>query len=187
MRNPYEVLGVDSQVTSDEFKRQYRKLAKKYHPDLNPDDETAGEKLQEINEAYSILSDPEKRDMYDRYGEAAFDPNAGFGGFSGGGMGDIFSDIFSDIFGGGASYRREDPNRPRKGGDIEARIHISFKEAVFGVEKEIQYRRREDCKTCSGSGVAPGSSKETCSKCQGAGQVRYQQSTPFGQFTSSQT
>ncbi len=188
MRNPYEVLEVDTSITSDELKKQYRRLAKKYHPDLNPNDDEASEKLKEINEAYSILSDPEKRDMYDRYGEAAFDPNSGFGGGGfGGGVGDIFSDLFSDLFGGGQSYQKTDPNRPRRGTDIETRLHISFKEAVFGVEKEVQFRRKENCKSCSGSGVKDGSSKETCHKCQGSGQVKYQRSTPFGQFTSVET
>lgn len=187
MRNPYEVLEVDTSVSSEELKRQYRKLAKKYHPDLNSGSEEAAEKLKEVNEAYSILSDPDKRARYDRYGEAAFDPSMGSsGGF--GDMGDIFSDLFSDFFGGGSSRRRYvDPNAPVKGEDIQVRIRISFKESVFGVEKEVSYRREESCKACSGTGAKNGTGKSTCSRCNGTGQVRTTSNSPFGQFTSVST
>lgn len=187
MRNPYEVLGVDKNVTPQELKSKYRKLAKKYHPDLNGGSEEAAEKLKEVNEAYAILSDSEKKSMYDRYGDAAFDQSSGFGGAGGfgAGMGDIFSDIFGDFFGGGRSYsRRVDPNAPKKGSDMEMRIRISFRDSVHGVEKEISYRRTEKCDECSGSGAEKGTKKETCSKCKGTGQVRRSTNTPFGQFTS---
>lgn len=188
MKNPYEVLGVDKNVTAQELKSHYRRLAKKYHPDLNNGSEEAAEKLKEVNEAYSILSDVEKRSMYDRYGDAAFDPNSGFGGFSGGGMSDIFSDIFSDFFGGGGrTQRKHDPNAPRRGSNIEYRIKISFRDSVFGVEKEISYRKTKKCNICDGTGAKEGTKKETCSRCHGSGQVRTSTNTPFGQFTSVNT
>lgn len=189
MKNPYEVLGVDKSANSQEIKKAYRKLAKQYHPDLNGGSEEAQEKLKEINEAFSILGDEENRAKYDRYGEAAFDPNAGFGGFSGGGMGDIFSDLFSDFFGGGSSrqsYRR-DPNAPKKGADIQAQIQIDFKESVTGVEKEVSYRRYQTCSSCDGTGAKEGTSKKTCSHCGGSGQTRTTQQTPFGNFSSVTT
>lgn len=188
MRNPYEVLGIDKNASAREIKSAYRKLAKKYHPDLNGGDKEAEEKLKEINTAFSILGDEENRAKYDRYGEAAFDPNSGFGGFSSSGFGDIFSDLFSDLFsGGGSSYRTQDPNAPRKGEDIQITSRITFKEAVSGVEKEIQYRKQEICDKCHGSGAKEGSEKKTCHSCHGSGQVRQTQSTPFGQFSSVTT
>lgn len=189
MNNPYEVLGVDTNANAQDIKKAYRKLAKKYHPDLNGGSEEAQEKLKEINEAFSILGDENNRAKYDRYGDAAFDPNSGFGGFSGAGMGDIFSDLFSDFFGGGGSSysQRRDPNAPKRGEDIQEHIHISFKDAVSGVEKEIKYRRYVKCTTCEGSGAKPGTEKKTCSQCGGSGQTRTTQSTPFGQFSSVST
>ncbi|WP_297378347.1 molecular chaperone DnaJ [uncultured Helcococcus sp.] len=188
MRNPYEVLGIERDASAREIKSAYRKLAKKYHPDLNGGDKEAEEKLKEINTAFSILGDEENRAKYDRYGEAAFDPNSGFGGFSSSGFGDIFSDLFSDFFGGGgSSYRSQDPNAPRKGEDIQITSRITFKEAVSGVEKEIQYRKQETCDKCHGSGAKEGSEKKTCHSCNGSGQVRQTQSTPFGQFSSVTT
>lgn len=189
MNNPYEVLGVDTNANAQDIKKAYRKLAKKYHPDLNGGSEEAQEKLKEINEAFSILGDENNRAKYDRYGDAAFDPNSGFGGFSGAGMGDIFSDLFSDFFGGGGSSysQRRDPNAPKRGEDIQEHIHISFKDAVSGVEKEIKYRRYVKCTTCEGSGAKPGTEKKICSQCGGSGQTRTTQSTPFGQFSSVST
>lgn len=185
MRNPYEVLGVSTNATAQEIKKAYRQLAKKYHPDLNNGSEEAQEKLKEINEAYSILGNEENKAKYDMYGEQAFDPNSGFGGFGGSGMGDIFSDIFSDFFGG--SQYRNDPNAPRKGEDIQINIDISFKDSVNGVEKEISFRRQENCQTCNGTGAKPGTEKKTCSNCGGSGQTRSTQSTPFGQFSTVNT
>jgi len=192
MRDPYEVMGVDRNATDQDLKSAYRKLAKKYHPDLNSGDEEAAEKLKEVNEAFSILSDKEKRARYDRYGAAAFENGGGgYTDFGGSGMGDIFSDLFSDFFGsgGGYSYRqqRRDPNAPTRGSDLELNLRISFKDSVFGVEKEVSYRRKENCHTCHGSGAKEGHSKETCSVCNGTGRVMRQSQTPFGVFQSQET
>ncbi|QZO75837.1 molecular chaperone DnaJ [Helcococcus kunzii] len=189
MNNPYEVLGVDKNASAQEIKKAYRRLAKQYHPDLNGGSEEAQEKLKEINQAFSILGDEDNRAKYDRYGEAAFDPNSGFGGFGGSGMGDIFSDLFSDFFGGrSSSYsQRRDPNAPKRGEDIQEHVHISFKEAVSGIEKEIKYKRYKKCPTCEGTGAKPGTQKKTCSQCGGTGQTRTTQSTPFGQFSTVNT
>lgn len=184
MKNPYEVLGVDRNSTQKEIKSAYRKLAKKYHPDLNGGSEEASEKLKEINEAFSIIGDEENRAKYDRYGEQAFDPNSGFGGFSSG-MGDLFSDIFSSFFGG--QSQRRNPNVPRKGSDIQIELNISFKEAVTGVEKEVQFRKKSKCKVCEGSGAKPGTGKHTCHDCHGTGRVTTTQNTPFGAFSQTTT
>lgn len=182
MKDYYEILNVSRDASQDEIKSAYRKLAKKYHPDLNPNDKEAEQKFKEINEAYEILSDPEKRKRYDMFGEAGVN---GQGGYSQdfGGFGDIFDDIF-DIFTGGfgrTSQRSRDYG-PVRGADLRYELTLEFEEAVFGVEKEIQIRRAESCGTCDGTGVKPGSSKETCSKCNGTGEIRYAQRTPFGQF-----
>lgn len=188
MNNPYEVLGVDQNASAQVIKKAYRKLAKKYHPDLNGGDEEAQEKLKEINQAFSIVGDEENRAKYDKYGAAAFDPNSGFGGFSGGGMGDIFSDLFSDFFGGGSGRTyREDPNAPKRGEDIQVRLNISFRESVTGVEKEIKFKKYQKCDVCEGNGAKPGTKKKTCSTCGGSGKVRTTQRTPFGQFASVST
>lgn len=183
MNNPYEVLGVNPNSTQKEIKSAYRKLAKKYHPDLNGGSEEAAEKLKKINEAFSIIGDEENRSKYDRYGEAAFDPNSGFGGFTGG-MGDVFSDIFSSFFGG---QSQRNPHAPRKGSDIQIKLNISFKDAVTGVEKEVQFRRRTKCNICDGSGSKPGTSKKTCHTCHGSGRVTTTQNTPFGAFSQTST
>ncbi len=154
---------------------------KKYHPDLNPDDKEAEQKFKEINEAYEVLSDPDKRRRYDTFGHAGVN---GQGGYSQdfGGFGDIFDDIF-DIFGGGFSQTSSRRRGPVRGADLRYNLDLEFMEAVFGgVEKEIQIRKTEQCETCDGTGVKPGSSKETCSKCHGTGEVRYAQRSPFGQF-----
>ena len=181
-RDYYELLGVAKDATEDEIKKAYRQLAKKYHPDLNPDNkEEAEAKFKEVTEAYEVLSDTEKRARYDRFGHAGVDPQNG-GGYSQdfGGFGDIFDDLF-DIFGGGfsSSRRRQGPVR---GADLRYDLTLEFKEAVFGTEKEIQIRRTENCTTCQGTGAKPGTGKSTCPTCNGAGEVRYAQRTPFGQF-----
>lgn len=183
MRDYYETLNVSKDASQDEIKSSFRSLAKKYHPDLNPDDKEAEQKFKEINEAYEVLSDPEKRRKYDTFGHAGVN---GQGGYSQdfGGFGDIFDDIF-DIFGGGfgGGYSGSSRKRgPVRGADLRYDLELDFKEAVFGIEKEIQIRRSENCETCDGTGVKPGSSKVKCSKCNGSGEVRYAQQSPFGQI-----
>lgn len=186
-RDFYEVLGLQKGASDSEIKRAYRKLAMKYHPDKNPGDKKAEENFKEINEAYSVLSDPDKKSKYDRFGHAGVDPNAGFGGggFSGGfggGFEDIF-DMFGGMFGGGGRQRRR--NGPMKGNDIQKSMTITFEEAAFGVKKEIQINKYVACETCGGTGAKPGTSKTTCSTCGGTGEVRTSQRTPFGTFQSS--
>ncbi len=177
-RDYYEVLKVERDADAEEIKRSYRKKAKKYHPDLNPDDHEAEINFKEVNEAYEILGNPDKRSKYDRFGHAGVDPQAGggsgFGDF--GGFGFDVEDIF-DIFTGGSSRRRSGPIR---GSDLRYDLNLEFKEAIFGVEKEIQVRKAENCNTCDGTGAEPGTSKSTCSNCDGRGEVRYAQQTPFG-------
>ena len=181
MRDYYEILGIEKNASEGEIKKAYRQLAKKYHPDLNPDSSEAEQKFKEATAAYEILSDPDKRSRYDRFGHAGVDPQAGGGDF--GGFGDIFEDIF-DIFGGGFGGHSQGArrNRPTKGQDLRYNLNLEFREAVFGTEKEIQFRRTESCSNCNGSGAAPGTHKHTCSNCNGTGQVRYAQQTPLGQF-----
>ena len=193
-RDYYEVLGVDKSASDDEIKKAYRKQAKANHPDLHPNDKACEARFKEINEAYEVLSDEQKRKLYDQYGHAAFDPNGGFGpggpggpgfgGFGGfGGVGDIFGDLFGggfgDIFGGGAQR-----GGPRKGESIRARVTVSFEEAAFGCNKEINIGRVEPCPDCGGSGAAKGSSPEQCPDCKGTGSVRTTQRTPFGMVQS---
>jgi len=183
-RDYYEVLGVDKQATSDEIKKAYRVLAKKYHPDMNPDNKEAEVKFKEVNEAYEVLSDTEKRQKYDQYGHAAFDPSmgggSGFGGFGGGfGGGFDFGDIFSSFFGGGGSSHSR-ANAPVDGDDIGTRVTISFEEAAFGCRKEISFQRIETCSDCSGSGAEKGTKVETCQSCRGTGTVTVQQQTMLG-------
>lgn len=187
----YEVLGVPRDATEDEIKKAYRQLVKKYHPDLNPDNKEECEaKLKEINEAYEVLSDPEKRAKYDRFGHAGVDPQSAgsygqdFGGF--GDFGDLFDDIF-DIFGGGFTSSARRRQGPVRGADLRYDLTIDFREAVFGTEKEIQVRRTEICQTCHGTGAKPGTGKVTCPTCNGLGEVRYAQRTPFGQFIRTST
>ena len=190
-RDYYEVLGVDKNASQDEIKKAYRKLAMKYHPDQNQDNKEAEEKFKEINEAYEILTDAEKRQMYDQFGHAGVDPNAnaggGFGGgFSGNGdFGDIFGDIFN-MFGGGGGFSQGMNNAPRKGGDIKVNLSISFEEAAFGTEKKIKLSRREKCSKCDGTGANPGSNVTTCDKCGGSGQVRVTQKSIFGMMQTVQ-
>ncbi len=180
----YEVLGVGKGASSDEIKRAFRKKAMQYHPDKNPGDKKAEEKFKEVNEAYEILSDPQKKDRYDKFGHAGVDPSAGgFGGGAGfGGFEDIFSDIF-DMFGGGFSSSRR-RSGPAKGSDIQQRLTITFEEAAFGAEKEFTVLRYEKCEKCHGSGAENDTSKTTCPTCNGTGEVRAQQRTPFGQFVN---
>jgi len=185
-RDYYEVLGVDKSADEQSIKKAYRNLAKKYHPDMNPGDKEAEVKFKEINEAYAVLSDSEKKARYDQYGHAGVDPNMGGGGFGdfGGFGGFDFGDIFSSFFGGGqSSYSRR--NAPERGDDLRAHVTISFEEAAFGCKKEITYNRIEMCDECSGSGAAKGSSAETCSHCGGTGQVRVTQRTALGMFQTS--
>lgn len=186
-RDFYEVLGVDKNADDATIKKAYRQQAKKYHPDLNPDNKEAEQKFKEVNEAYEVLSDPEKKSRYDQFGHAGVDPNfgAGAGGGSpfGGGFGD-FGDIFSDIFGGGfggfGGSRRSNPNAPKRGADTAARITISFEEAAKGCTKTIKVNRVETCSKCGGSGAKSGTSPKTCPVCNGSGQQVVQQRSPFG-------
>jgi len=181
-RDYYEVLGVNKGASVDELKKAYRKEAKKYHPDLHPGDKEAEAKFKEVNEAYEVLSDPDKKARYDQYGHAGVDPNFGAGGGSpfGGGFGD-FGDIFGDIFGnfgfGGGGARR---NGPKRGRDIHKTIEITFEDAAFGCKKTLNIEKMDSCKTCGGSGAKPGTSPRTCSRCGGSGQVTTQARTPFG-------
>lgn len=186
-RDPYEILEVSRNASTEDIKKAYRKLARKYHPDVNRD-ENAEEKFKEINDAYEILSDPQKRETYDRFGYAAFDPtrNGGTGGF--GDFGDFggFGDIF-DIFFGSASASSRNRNAPRRGADKEMRLDIAFEDAIFGLEKEIEIMRTVECDRCNGSGAEPGSSIKQCPECRGSGQVKNVQSTPFGRFETVKT
>lgn len=186
-RDYYEVLGISKSASDDEIKKAYKSLAKKYHPDLNKDDKTAEEKFKEINEAYAVLSDPEKRSKYDQFGHDGVDSQFGGGGFSGfGGMDFDLSDLFGGMFGGGfGSARRR--NGPTKGEDIQLRLTISFEEAAFGCKKDISYSRIEKCESCDGSGAEKGSDVENCSKCGGTGQVRINQRSMFGTIQSVTT
>ena len=176
-RDYYEVLGVSRGASEDEIKKAYKKMARKYHPDLNPGDKTAEEKFKEVNEAYEVLSDADKKARYDQYGHAGVDPNFGAGGFGGGfdggfdfgDLGDIFGSFFGGGFGGG---RRTNPNAPQRGESIRMSIAISFEEAAFGCEKAVTVERYETCDTCHGNGCAPGTSPEVCPDCHGTGTVR---------------
>lgn len=188
-RDYYEVLGVDKNADEDTIKKAYRKLAKKYHPDMNPGDAEAEKKFKEASEAYAVLSDADKKRQYDQFGHAAFDGGMGGGGgfdFSGMDMGDIFGDIFGDLFGGG-SRRRSASNGPMKGANLRASVRISFEEAAFGCEKEIEITLKDECKTCHTTGAKPGTSPETCSKCGGKGKVVYTQQSFLGMVQNVQT
>ena len=190
-RDYYEVLGVDRSATEDELKKAYRKAAKKYHPDLNPGDAQAEKSFKEVNEAYEVLSDKEKRSRYDQFGHAGVDPNFGAGGFNGGGgfngdfgdfgdLGDIFGSFFGGGFGGGG--RRSNPNAPRRGNDASAAVNISFEEAAKGCTKTVKVTKIDTCDECGGSGAQKGTTSKTCPVCHGSGQVTSAQRTPFGVF-----
>ncbi len=185
----YEVLGLQKGASDNDIKKAFRKMAMKYHPDKNPGDKVAEEKFKEINEAYAVLSDPEKKEKYDRFGHAGVDPNSGFGGGAGGfggfgGFEDIF-DMFGGAFGGfGGGSRGRRNNGPRKGSDLQKAVTITFEEAAFGTKKEIRLNKYVKCKTCGGSGAAPGTSKKSCPKCGGTGEIRTAQRTPLGTFQS---
>jgi len=179
-RDYYEVLGLSRTASDDEIKKAYRSLAKKYHPDMHPGDKEAEEKFKEVNEAYAVLSDSEKRAKYDQYGHAAFDPSMGGGGSGFGGFGDFdFGDIFSSFFGGGGSSRSSRTS-PIEGDSVMARISIDFEEAVFGCKKEVNFARVEACSDCGASGAKKGTSAETCQTCRGTGRVTVQQQTILG-------
>ncbi len=193
-RDYYEVLGVPRTASDDEIKKAYRKLAKKYHPDMNPGDKEAEEKFKEVGEAYEVLSDADKKSRYDQFGHAGVDPNygAGGGGFGGGGFGGVdLNDIFGDLFGGGfggfggGTGRRQNPNAPRRGADIRVSLVLSFMEAVHGCTKTVNVSRQDTCPECGGSGASKGTSPEMCPDCHGSGFVTVQQRTPFGVMQSS--
>jgi len=197
-RDYYEVLGLKKGASEGDIKKAFRKKAMEYHPDKNQGDKEAEEKFKEVNEAYGVLSDKEKKDLYDRFGHAGVDPNAGFGSsgpFSGFGnfssgtyttadFGDIFGDLFGSVFGGGTSSSSSRRNGPKKGRDLQQGMKISFKEAAFGTKKKIRLKRQSDCTSCNGTGAKDGTAKHTCEACHGTGQVQTQQKTPFGSFAS---
>lgn len=187
----YEVLGLEKGASEEDIKKAFRKLAIKYHPDKNRGNKEAEEKFKEINEAYQVLSDPEKKANYDRFGTADFNGQGGFGDFGGGGgfgdfgdLGDIFSSFFGGGFGGGGS---RNPNAPERGNDLEYSITLTFEEAVFGTKKDINLTRNEECDTCHGTGAKAGTSAKTCDKCGGTGQIRVQRNTPLGSFVTQTT
>lgn len=181
MKNLYEILEVNENATQEEIKKSYRKLAKKYHPDINSGDPEAENKFKEINGAYEVLGDKEKRKKYDMYGDRIFDQGSG-GGFSD--IGDIFGDFFGDIFGGfsSRSYSRN-PNAPRKGSNIQVELEIDFEDSINGIKKEISYKKKVKCHVCNGDGAKPGTKKRKCDKCNGTGIINDTKRTPFGIFT----
>ena len=191
-RDYYEVLGVQKGASEDEIKKAYRKLAKKHHPDMNPDNKVAESKFKEASEAYEVLSDSEKKARYDQLGHAGTDPNFGAGGgYGGGGYGGFdvngFGDIFETFFGGGGATRSRANHGPQKGRDIERTLELTFEEAANGVEKAVAVSRMENCDTCHGSGAKAGTQPRTCTTCNGSGQVRSKQNTIFGSFATVTT
>ena len=191
-RDYYEILGIKKGASQDEIKSAFRKKAMEYHPDRNPDDKAAEAKFKEVNEAYEVLSDPQKKERYDRFGHAGVDPNAGFGGGGfgggfGGGLEDIFGDLFGSMFGGAGGFSQSRRNAPQKGADLQKNLRITFEEAAFGTKKNIVLNKMTTCDACDGSGAEKGSSKVTCPNCNGTGEIRSTQRTPFGQFTNIQT
>ena len=194
-RDYYEVLGVQKNASADEIKKAYRSLARKYHPDLHPDDKDCAEKFKEVNEAYEVLSDPSKKERYDQFGHAGVDPNYGGGGFNGGAgfnpfgdMGDIFENLFGGGFGGGfGGSTRSRADAPRRGQDVDTTVTIEFMEACMGVKREIKINRLDKCPDCKGTGASAGSTPQTCPECNGRGQVKVAQRTPFGVISSQKT
>ncbi|MDR1060196.1 MAG: molecular chaperone DnaJ [Clostridiales bacterium] len=194
-RDYYDVLGIKKGASEADIKKAFRQQAKKYHPDVNSGDKSAEAKFKEVNEAYDVLSDSQKRARYDQFGHAGVDPS-GFGagsrggGFGGAGVDFDLGDIFDSFFGGGGFGGRSSSrsrSAPQKGADLKFNLELSFEEAAFGVEKEIPIQRGEKCPVCDGSGAKPGTSPSTCSACNGTGQVHVRQNTPFGQFSSVKT
>ncbi|WP_143298357.1 molecular chaperone DnaJ [Carnobacterium alterfunditum] len=186
-RDLYEVLGVSKGASDEEIKKAYRKLSKKFHPDINKE-AGAEDKFKEVAEAYEVLSSADKRAAYDQYGHASTDPNfgAGGGGYGGGGFGGGgFEDIFESFFGGGG--RSQNPNAPRQGEDLQYSVNLEFEEAIFGKETTISYNREEECKTCHGDGAKPGTHPVTCSKCHGTGSLNVERNTPLGRVMTRQT
>ena len=185
-RDYYEVLGIQKNASADEIKKAYRKLARQHHPDANPDDPNAEAKFKEISEAYVVLSDPDKRAGYDHFGHEGANMGAGGQGYAGGGFGDLggFGDIFDMFFGGAAGRRRSGPER---GSDIRTDLEITLKEAAFGLERELRIPRVETCSTCGGSRAAAGSKPQTCTACNGTGQIQYTQNTAFGRIMQTRT
>ena len=189
-RDYYEVLGIQKGASEDEIKKAYKKLARKYHPDMNPGNKEAEEKFKEVNEANEVLSDPEKKARYDQFGFVGVDPNYGAGagggayggGFDFGDLGDIFGSFFGGGFGGG---QRRNPNAPQRGESIRASVSVSFTEAAFGCEKSVTLERSEQCPTCKGNGCAPGTTPEICPDCHGTGTVQTRRQTPMGVFASN--
>ena len=194
-RDYYEVLGVQKNASADEIKKAYRSLARKYHPDLHPDDKDCAEKFKEVNEAYEVLSDPSKKERYDQFGHAGVDPNYGGGGFNGGAgfnpfgdMGDIFENLFGGGFGGGfGGSTRSRADAPRRGQDVDTTVTIEFMEACMGVKRDIKINRLDKCPDCKGTGASAGSTPQTCPECGGRGQVKVAQRTPFGVISSQKT
>ncbi len=181
-RDFYEVLGIQKGASEDDIKKAYRQMAKKYHPDLNPGDKEAEARFKEVNEAYEVLSDPEKKSRYDQFGHAGVDPNFGAGGYGGAGFDGMdfdLGDIFSSFFGGGGG-RRSNPNAPRRGSDVSASVIISFEESARGCKKQVNVQLVGVCPDCGGNGAKKGTSPKTCPQCNGTGQERRQQRTPFG-------
>lgn len=196
-RDYYEVLGLSKGASDDEIKKAYRKLSKKYHPDINKE-VGAEEKFKEVSEAYEILSDSQKKSAYDQYGFAGVDPSygggsgggfGGFGGFGSGGSAFDFDDILGSFFGGGGGFggSRMNPNAPRQGADLQYKLNLKFEEAIFGTEKEVEYAREDQCGTCHGNGAKPGTSPSTCSKCHGQGRINVERQTPLGRMVTQQT
>lgn len=190
-RDYYEVLGVSKDASADDLKKAYRKLAKQYHPDMNPGDKTAEGKFKEVSEAYEMLSDTSKRQRYDQFGHAGVDPSYGGGaggGFGGFDVGDIFESFFGGGFGGfGGSSRTRNPNGPIRGNDISVTLTLEFMEAAKGCKQQITLQRLEKCDTCAGTGAKKGSTPETCGECGGTGQVHVQQRTPIGVIQTTRT
>ncbi|MBR5390006.1 MAG: molecular chaperone DnaJ [Clostridia bacterium] len=188
-RDLYEILELQKGANEDEIKKAYRRLAKKYHPDLNPGDKTAEQRMKEVNGAYEILSDPEKKARYDQFGYAGIDPNYAGGAGSGGGFsgfGDFdLGDLFGSMFGGFGGSAQRTRTGPQRGENLRVGVTLTFEEAVFGCEKSVSLTREENCKDCGGTGAKKGTSPETCPVCRGTGQVRSTQRTPFGVFQSS--
>lgn len=188
-RDYYEVLGVSRSASDDEIKKAYRKMAKKYHPDLNPGDKEAEKSFKEVNEAYEVLSDANKKARYDQYGHAGVDPNFGAGGFGGGFGGDFdfgdLGDIFGSFFGGGFGGGRQNRNGPQRGDSIRVNLTISFEEAAFGCSKNISVDRVDQCSTCKGTGCAEGTTPEVCTNCNGSGTVQQRRQTPMGVFATT--